>query len=203
MPRQSCRPNIIGLDGSGTRALGNLENGIHVVDVAGTRIGASLPNEITLNGNVISSNAEGIFLDGPNAKETIIGDNGIGTKWDGVPSDPVHILGNFLSGVRIRNGSENNVGGRFLENGQAFQVPGNVIAGNNVGVRIEGDSALSNRVQRNSIFENSGSALTWDAMKSRRMMRKRWMQTSAQTCCKIFPRLIVMKDSMGGWWASW
>ena len=147
--------NIIGLDGSGTRALGNLENGIHVVDVAGTRIGASLPNEITLNGNVISSNAEGIFLDGPNAKETIIGDNGIGTKWDGVPSDPVHILGNFLSGVRIRNGSENNVGGRFLENGQAFQVPGNVIAGNNVGVRIEGDSALSNRVQRNSIFENS------------------------------------------------
>ncbi|MCL4202942.1 MAG: hypothetical protein KJ000_10615 [Pirellulaceae bacterium] len=145
--------NLIGLDGSGLERLANGGEGIHIVDAADTRIGASMPNEPPLSGNTISANLNGIRIDGAGAVDTLIGDNRIGTDWQGDPGSPPR-LGNTVDGIWIRGASETYVGGLFLRDGQALQLPGNTISANLVGVRIEGDTARFNKIQRNSIFGN-------------------------------------------------
>lgn len=152
--------NLIGLDGTGRNPLANLDHGIHITDAAQTRIGVSLPDEPALTGNTIANNVDGIRIEGAGAIGTLIGGNSIGTDWEGMVSDPVSQLGNTLHGVHIRDASETHVGGLvFFGDGQALQLSGNVIAGNLVGVRVIGETALFNKIQRNSIFANAGSGI--------------------------------------------
>ena len=158
--------NLIGTTSNGLEALANVLHGINVVNAPKTRIGFSLPGEPPLSGNTIGRNFDGIRLDGVDVKETLIGGNFIGTAWQATipvapnfeaqPVEPQVLLGN-TRGINIRHGSENFIGGLvFHGDGQATQIPGNVIAGNFRGVQITEDAAIFNKVQRNSIFDNQG-----------------------------------------------
>ncbi len=151
--------NLIGTDRSGTRPLGNGDHGIHIFGAPDTRIGQSLVGEPALTGNTISRNAVGIRIEQPAASGTIIGDNKIGTAYDGSRDDS-QLLGNVLSGIQVIEASDTLIGGvAFDGNGNAAQVQPNVISQNLRGVRIEGDSAQFNTIQRNAIYGNRQTAI--------------------------------------------
>lgn len=85
------RGNYIGVDRSGTLALGNGNQGLRIDGAADSVVGGSLPGE----GNVISANADvAVRLSG--ASPTSVEGNWIGTDAFGSP-----ILGNFSSGVEV------------------------------------------------------------------------------------------------------
>jgi titin len=134
--------NYIGTDASGTLALGNVNDGIYLQQVAANFIGGSAAGA----GNLISANGvDGIYL--TNASWNVIQGNFIGTKADGT-----NALGNTLHNVELDvNATNNTIGG---------STPG---AGNHIafaqtslrsGVRVRNGS-LNNLISGNSIFSNA------------------------------------------------
>jgi hypothetical protein len=139
--------NYIGVDVTGTHALGTTTTGVGVQSfgtqpVTGTIIGA--PGA----GNVISGNAQdGIDLNGAGVTGTLIQANYIGTDATGSLA-----LGNGNDGVYILNGASGNTIGGSSHVGFALGLEGagNVISGNlNAGVVIF--QASKNNVQGNFI----------------------------------------------------
>jgi titin len=136
--------NLIGTNGAGTAALGNLKSGVFLEQgaddnlIGGTATGA---------GNLLSGNdLRGIHITGGSSGNLVEG-NSIGTN----TADNA-ALGNLDSGVLIDGSSyKNTIGG--TANG-----PGNTIAGNQGdGIDIT-DSAYSNLVEGNLIGTNTGGA---------------------------------------------
>jgi hypothetical protein len=132
--------NYIGTDMTGTVALPNTFDGVAIDSGAsGNTVGGTAPGAR----NVISGNARDGVLLGPNSATTanVIQGNFIGTDVSGT-----HPLGNGRYGVRIHNGSTDNlVGG-------AVAGAGNVIASNiNSGVDIADSGTTGNLVQGNFI----------------------------------------------------
>lgn len=133
--------NYIGTDRSGTKKLGNSDNGIQIESssniIGGTTAGAR---------NVVSGNANaGVALLSPGEKNRVLG-NRIGTTAGGTGA-----LGN-LDGVAI-NGSSGNAIGDGTAGGS------NTIAFNETtGVRVDDGNGLAklNRITHNSIFSNDG-----------------------------------------------
>jgi titin len=134
--------NYIGTDASGTLALGNVNDGIYLQQVAANFIGGSAAGA----GNLISANGvDGIYL--TNASWHVIQGNFIGTQADGT-----NALGNTLHNVELDvNATNNTIGG---------STPG---AGNHIafaqtslrsGVRVRNGS-LNNLISGNSIFSNA------------------------------------------------
>jgi titin len=134
--------NYIGSDASGTLALGNVNDGIYLPQVATNFIGGSAAGA----GNLISANGvDGIYL--TNASWNVIQGNFIGTKADGT-----NALGNIYHNVELDVDATNNtIGG---------STPG---AGNHIafaqtplrsGVRVRTGS-LNNLISANSIFSNA------------------------------------------------
>src|SRR5262249_32101764 len=110
-PGQVIQGNFIGTDCTGTRALGNARNGVHLEDLVPPR-----SDPITIRGNLISGNQQdGIFLTGNG--HTVQG-NLIGTDVTGTVA-----VGNVLSGVSIHDGSNIQIGGMTAQER-------NVISGN-------------------------------------------------------------------------
>lgn len=110
--------NMIGVTADGSAAKGNAQAG--VADYSpGTVIGP---------GNVISGNARGVVISGPNATGVVVQGNMIGTDITGTLD-----LGNAGEGVLIDNASGNTVTG----NANGSQV----ISGNLVGVAITSSSS--------------------------------------------------------------
>lgn len=155
--------NIIGLDASGSEALGNLESAIHnngrnrtgITTIGGTAPGA---------GNVISaSRYSGIFN---SANGTVIQGNLIGTDASGMlnrgnGSTGIASIDDFYNGASVVIGgsvpSARNVisgnGGRGIE----ISGEGGTIQGNLIGTQIDGVSPLGNAESGVAIQNCSGT----------------------------------------------
>jgi parallel beta-helix repeat protein len=109
--------NLIGLDGTGGRKLGN-RRGAMIFNAAFNRIGGTRPEER----NVISGNRQGVVLSGKELGDNLVLGNLIGTDASGTLA-----LGNDDAGVTVDMGTRHNlVGG-------AGGGERNVISGNGVG----------------------------------------------------------------------
>ncbi len=128
--------NTIGLNLSGTEALGNGEGGVRVLSGASDNsIGG--PGDL---GNVISGNSRsGVEIDGVGSDDNKIRGNRIGTDSDGSA-----VLGNADAGIYVRGDAANTaIGG--LADGM-----GNWVCGNGVGISLQGAGA-GTRVYYNRI----------------------------------------------------
>ncbi|MEL6250875.1 MAG: hypothetical protein AAFR87_02590 [Bacteroidota bacterium] len=130
--------NFIGTDISGTLALGNGTNGIHINNCDYTQIG----NGTLAGANIISSNTEnGIILSNGN-DSTFIQHNYIGTDFSGL-----QYLPNNLNGIYIRLNNTNSL------LGGTNAGEGNFIANNLLrGIEVNSASALNHRILGNSIY---------------------------------------------------
>jgi CSLREA domain-containing protein len=132
--------NLIGLDATGTAALGNAEWGVLVENIANNTIGGAIAGA----GNVISANGfDGVQISGNTATGNQVQGNLIGTDISGSVD-----LGNFGDGVLITDAPGNTVGGTTA-------TARNVISGNFNGVQISGDAAGGNAVLGNYIGTNA------------------------------------------------
>lgn len=137
--------NYIGVDASGTTALGN-DIGVWVDNVAGNTVGGTSP----VARNVISGNREGITLWEAGATGTLIQGNYVGTNATGdaaIPNEtgiPVYSPGNIIGGTE--EGAGNLISGN-ASNGVNFygeNATGNTLLGNLIGTDATGTSALGN-----------------------------------------------------------
>jgi hypothetical protein len=139
--------NFIGVDVNGSGALPNQGDGVAIADSASfNTIGGS-----GLEGNVISANTgNGVGIYNGAHRNSIQG-NFVGSDSKGKGDDG--LLGNTLSGVFIRGGHGNLIGG--FADGE-----GNLIAYNHKNgvtvVNAKGFPAVDNPILRNSIFNNDG-----------------------------------------------
>ncbi len=134
------RGNLIGLDSTGTIALGNSNNGVEVDYGSGTVIGGPKAGA----GNVISGNQAGVFLQNSAVGVAIEG-NMIGTDARGFKA-----VGNNYDGVLL-SGQDNTVGG-------TASGDGNVISGNErdgISDGVYAGSYGSNLVEGNLIGTDS------------------------------------------------
>jgi hypothetical protein len=133
--------NIVGLNPGGGSDFGNTLDGILIQDAAGNTVGGSDSGA----GNTISGNNNGVEIvntgsNGPGAATgNLVAGNLIGTGTDGV-SD----LGNAVDGVVLTDAPRNTIGG--IASGA-----GNVISGNNRGIRITGSGSQGDLVEGNFI----------------------------------------------------
>ncbi len=136
--------NWIGLDGSGTKALPNGENGIEIAKGAqGFFIGGE-PNA----GNVISGNMKhGIYIHGPYCFITDMASNYIGTDKTGQ-----YAVGNKGNGICILDRAWNNcIGGEVFDfRGDGFDN-GNVISGNELNGIMIGNNVWNTDIVHNII----------------------------------------------------
>jgi hypothetical protein len=157
--------NIIGLDVTGSTALGNDYAGVGID--TGSRsnlIGGSLPGQ----GNVISGNqSQGVGLDGTGTSGNVVQGNYIGVDATGGQA-----IGNAWAGVQLSSGAATNLiggeapGARNVisgNHGQGILVTGgytdaNKVLGNFIGLDVRGESAISNAWD--GIEINNGPAAT-------------------------------------------
>jgi hypothetical protein len=115
--------NLIGLDATGTVALGN-EYGIRITSAEGNLVGG---NNASAR-NMITGNETGIYIQGEGA-----GGNRIWGNYIGLDVTGETILGNESVGVYILDAPSNQVGGP--------NAAGNVIAGGDLAVYIRGEGS--------------------------------------------------------------
>jgi titin len=131
--------NLIGTDGSGTTAIGNLGDGIFIgYDASDNIIGGVAPDA----GNLISGNGDdGIQLQGPGTTRNQILGNKIGTDLSGTLP-----LGNLDKGIVVILGSSDNIIGGTAPGA------GNLVSGNRgSGIWFEGNGTTGNTVNGNLI----------------------------------------------------
>ncbi len=136
--------NFIGLNSSGTAAIGNAWSGIDVFNARSNFIGKpSYPNVISGNGNY------GISLGGTNSSGNLIANNIIGLSANSSVS-----IGNQWSGIAFYDGAhDNRIGG--LNSGEGNSISGNLLRG----IDLFDTAGAGNRVVRNAIFNNSQLAI--------------------------------------------
>ncbi len=132
--------NFIGLDATGSRRLGNLENGIRVYGAAANLIGGTAPGAR----NVISGNGyDGIGMEQTGASSNRVEGNFIGTDATGVLA-----RSNKVHGLSILGGSWNVIGGSTAESR-------NLISGNGTNgiyiASVANSGGFSNSIQGNLI----------------------------------------------------
>ncbi len=139
--------NFIGVDATGTVALGNGFNGIDINSGSGNVIGGASAGMR----NIISGNTNsGVYLESGTAADFVQG-NFIGTDVTGA-----HSVSNLFAGVRIECPS-NTIGGAIGSSGNLISgnassgvlingtgATGNLVAGNLVGTDATGSNALGN-----------------------------------------------------------
>lgn len=141
--------NYIGLDVTGSAALGNGTAGVEIRFGANNNIiGTGIPGE----GNVISGNQNGISIRQADTDLNVVSGNFIGTDATGLSSIP------NIYGIKIEQGAQfNTIGGDTTGEGNlisgntanGIQILGqgtdaNVICGNMIGLDLTGASALAN-----------------------------------------------------------
>ena len=139
--------NHVGVDASGTQALGNQTNGIRVHS-ANNLIGGTTPAAR----NVISGNAhQGIYIDGTQASGNVVIGNYIGTDVTGMFDIDGGAKDTMRSGVVIDAGATNNRIGTNAD-GVNDAAERNVISGNNwFGLEFMGTGTSGNVAQGNYI----------------------------------------------------
>ena len=144
--------NFIGTDRSGTKDMGNREEGIYIEGGPDNQIGGSQPGD----GNLISGNdTDGIlvasYIDGPQAARNQVEGNRIGTDITGSQA-----LGNTACGIYIEHAPFTRIGGSEagagnLISGNAcgiiayLQLHGAEVQGNRIGTDLSGRQAIGNR----------------------------------------------------------
>ncbi|KAA3662660.1 MAG: hypothetical protein DWQ04_12800 [Chloroflexi bacterium] len=130
--------NIIGLDATGSTALGNNNSGIYVNGANSNDIGGDSDSKR----NVLANNGgNGIYL---NSSSNIVQRNFIGTDVSGLQDH-----GNGSMGIRVIDGDTNVIGGDAA-------ADGNVIAGNgDSGIYVAGN-AVGTTIRHNDIGVNAG-----------------------------------------------
>ncbi|MCA9200002.1 MAG: right-handed parallel beta-helix repeat-containing protein, partial [Planctomycetales bacterium] len=149
--------NILGTDATASVDLGNDLHGIRVAQASGAMIGGTTASARNLvSGNDIT----GIWIVGPSSQNVIQG-NYIGTQLDG--RSP---LANGFHGVFVLASNRNVIGGTTATEAGSCKGACNIIAFNGTGrvVPAQGhgvviQSGTMNRIQRNSIFDNSGRGI--------------------------------------------
>ena len=139
--------NYIGTDASGTLALGNVNDGVHLEQATTNFIGGSTAGA----GNLISANGvDGIFL--TNASWNVIQGNFIGTKADGT-----NALGNLYHNIELGalGVTNNTIGGTVPGAGNHIAFALYTQGSGHAGVRVR-DGSLNNLISENSIFSNTG-----------------------------------------------
>ena len=139
--KNKVQNNYIGIDVTGTKALGNFGHGVKIKGAPENIIGGT-GYELA---NVISGNkVSGIIIEGSTTTGNKVQGNFIGTDKSGQTA-----LGNGSSGVTIQGAPNNIIGG-------TREIGYNVIAGNNIsGITIAGADATANKVQGNFIGTNA------------------------------------------------
>jgi titin len=140
--------NLIGLNATGTAALGNGLDGVTLFGVVGNTVGGTAAGAR----NVLSGNAEsGVFIWGPGCTSNTVLGNFIGTDITGKLAIP-----NLTNGVTIYNVVENTIGGigpgagNVISGNQQDGVllyifaANNYVEGNYIGVDATGTNALGN-----------------------------------------------------------
>ncbi|MCA9063465.1 MAG: hypothetical protein KDA96_10410, partial [Planctomycetaceae bacterium] len=161
--------NVIGLDATGTVAIGNNLNGVYVTSssnlIGGTSVGS---------GNVISGNVTGIVLNtlnGTRPDNNIIQGNLLGTDITGTVA-----IGNSNYGIALDGGSANLIGGttaaaRNVISGNAWSgvllnsndTFNNTISGNYIGTDISGTLDLGNLINGIAIYDSGANTIGGDA----------------------------------------
>jgi hypothetical protein len=156
--------NRIGTDVTGTRALGNSQDGVFIGDAVGNVIGSASSGD----GNVISGNGTNgvrIFADagGPSFGNKVEG-NWIGTDKTGKLHLGNHQNGVFLQGdPSATTGSYGNEVGGADSTGSVPAGVGNTIAFNaQYGVIMQGNMMVSNPIRGNSIYGNLSGGIYSD-----------------------------------------
>ena len=127
----TAQGNLIGTNPTGTAALGNLQNGLVILDSTGNTIGGT----DDLAANVISgNNLSGISISGTTATGNVVLGNRIGTDRSGTQA-----VGNGKDGVLIDSALSNTIGGTAAG-------AGNLISANRSnGIEIGGTAAVPPR----------------------------------------------------------
>jgi hypothetical protein len=140
--------NYIGVDASGSTALGNQNNGIWILQGAqSNRIGTNgTDSDVAGEANVIGGNVfSGIRISDPGSNLNLVAGNFIGTDKTGTLA-----LANGSDGIMVANGAQSNqIGGSI--------TLANVIAFNTqAGVAVTDTGSIDNSIRANSIFNNAG-----------------------------------------------
>ncbi len=155
--------NYIGTDVTGTAALGNMLDGIRVINAAGNTIGGTTAS----TRNVISGNlGSGVQIVGPGSGNNLIAGNYIGVDVSGTAD-----LGNALYGVHVLNTSASNtIGGTTTGAGNVLsgnewsglileRASNQVVQGNRIGTNASGTAAVPNRYEGITLYINSNGNL--------------------------------------------
>ncbi|HSV13019.1 MAG TPA: hypothetical protein VLI90_02075, partial [Tepidisphaeraceae bacterium] len=177
----TVQSSYIGTDSTGVADLGNLANGIQIVDGANNLIGGPQPAVK----NIVSGNqGEGIRIDGALATGNIVQGNFVGTNAAGTGA-----LGNSASGIYIRNAPGNSVIGNVVSGNTGFagiaicgnasscgggntgtqtsNATGNIVQGNLVGTNAVGTGAVGN-AQRGISIDAAPNTLVGGPLASHR-----------------------------------
>ena len=130
--------NMIGLNVTGTQAIGNSEVGVTISSGSSNRIGGTTPGAA----NTISANGSGVAIGGTSPDDNVVEGNFIGTNPVGNGN-----FGNDGTGVRVLRGTGNRIGG-------LDPAAGNVIVGSLRGITLERES-FGSVVQGNIIGLNA------------------------------------------------
>lgn len=140
--------NIVGTDVTGTRALPNKQAGIFASysGASFNRIGGTAPGE----GNLVSGNPHGVYVEGPGSEGNLILGNHFGTtlSGSGTVGTPAY------KGIAVGSSVHTMIGG-------VSAAEGNVVARASGGVYVDGDFnfVLGNRITLGAGDEPAGSGI--------------------------------------------
>jgi uncharacterized repeat protein (TIGR01451 family) len=151
--------NFIGTDASGTKALGNLEDGIAIVDAASTTIGGTVSG----TSNVISANTgtgapntgSGVSVQGPSSLNNLIAGNFIGTDLTGATGTDSagNSLGNKMAGVLVSGALHTTIGGTTT-------AARNVLSNNGLGIHLGPDGITENTLVEGNFIGTDATGKT-------------------------------------------
>ena len=148
--------NLIGLDQTGTLAIGNSGAGVLIDNGS---VSSTIGGPVAGGHNFISGNAEGVLITGSSTAGTDVAGNLIGTNVEGTGA-----VGNLTAGINIAGGTGATIGG-------AAALARNVISGNTGDGIDVGGGATSTLIQGNYIgtdqtgtkpLPNTGDGLSID-----------------------------------------
>ena len=162
--KNTAQGNLIGTNPTGTAALGNLQNGLLILDSTGNSIGGT----DDLAANIISgNNLSGISISGTAASGNVVLGNRIGTARSGTQA-----VGNGQDGVLIDSALSNTIGGTAAGAGNlisanrshGIEIGGtaadparmNAIEGNRIGTTAIGSASLGNA--QDGVFLAAGAS---------------------------------------------
>jgi len=127
--------SFIGTNINGTTSLA-------ATNQVGIRIDSASINNTVGPNNVISGNVKGILIRSNGTNDNVIKNNKIGIDANGTIA-----IANTNIGINISNGAQNNTIGGVVDDQ-------NLISGNNIGIKIEGNNTSNNKVSGNIIGLN-------------------------------------------------